>query len=147
MTSVEPVDVLIIGGGPGGLTVALTVARQLHTAIVFDSSSYRNEASNHMHTVLTWDHKDPKDYRAAARANILERYQTIQFADVELKSIRKIEDGFFEATSDGNHHKWVGRKVVLATGTVDIYPDLEGYAECWAKGVYVAQIIQLWDNN
>jgi len=121
----------------GGLTTALTVARQLHTAIVFDSSSYRNEASNHMHTVLTWDHKDPKDYRAAARANILERYQTIQIADVELKSIRKTEDGFFEARSDGSHHKWVGRKVVLATGTVDIYPDIEGYAECWAKGVYV----------
>jgi hypothetical protein len=29
----------------------------------------------------------------------------------------------------------VGRKVILATGVRDIYPDIEGYDECWAYGM------------
>lgn len=53
------VDTLLIGGGPAGLSAALALARQLHSAVVFDSGVYRNALSKHMHTVATWDHKDP----------------------------------------------------------------------------------------
>ena len=137
MTAPQILDALIIGGGPAGLTAALTLARQVHTAVVFDSGSYRNEGSKHMHTVLTWDHKDSKDFRAAARKNILDGYQTIQFEDVEVKTVRKndtAEGGLIEAT-DANGKTWQGRKLILATGVVDVYPDIEGYAECWISGV------------
>ncbi|KAK8050727.1 thioredoxin reductase glit-like protein [Apiospora phragmitis] len=30
-------DVAIVGGGPAGLTAANTLARQLHTAVVYDN--------------------------------------------------------------------------------------------------------------
>ena len=134
MSHSGPLDALIIGGGPAGLTVALTLARQLHTAVVFDSHEYRNAGAKHMHTVLTWDHKDPSDFRMNARQNILSGYQTIQFRDTALTKIQKIEEGMFEAT-DKEGQIWVGKKVVLCTGVTDIHPNIEGYDDCWVKGM------------
>ncbi len=147
MGSTEPLDVLIIGGGPAGLSTALTVARQLHRAIVFDSSDYRNAASSHMHTVLTWDHKDPQEFRAAARKDILDRYQTIQFVDVELQGARKTDKGLFEVIASGEGKRWIGSKLVLATGSTDVFPQIEGYEECWNKGMYVIMAISILDTD
>ena len=134
MSHSDPLDVLIVGGGPAGLTAALTLARQLHTAVVFDSQDYRNAGAKHMHTVLTWDHKDPNDFRMTARQNILSGYQTIQFRDIALTKIQQTEEGMFEAT-DKEGQTWVGKKVVLCTGVTDIYPNIEGYDDCWVKGM------------
>lgn len=98
MSPTQPLDVLVIGGGPAGLNTALTIAHQLHTAIVFDSGSYRNGQTSHMHTLLTWDHKDPSEFRAAARANNLSGYETVQFADVEIVRVEQTAEGIFAAT-------------------------------------------------
>lgn len=129
-------DVLIIGGGISGLAAALTLARQQHTAIVFDSKVYRNAPSAHMHNVLTWDRSDPKEFRAAAKANILEGYSTIEFKNVEIATIEKNnEKNTFKAT-DKSGKEYHGRKIILATGVRDIFPDIEGYAENFAKSMY-----------
>lgn len=63
-------DVAIIGGGPAGLTAAATLARQVHTVVVFDNNVYRDEGSYRLHTVPGWDHKDPKEFRATSRQQI-----------------------------------------------------------------------------
>lgn len=129
-------DVLIIGGGPAGLSVATGLARQLYTAVVFDSGVYRNDLATHMHNVATWDHQDPAKFRATARDDILRRYTTIQFQNTTIQSVRKTPEGQFEAT-DTQGHVWTGRKLMLAAGVRDVYPDIDGYADCWAKGMCV----------
>ncbi|POR35291.1 Thioredoxin reductase [Tolypocladium paradoxum] len=128
-------DVLIIGGGPGGLAVATGLARQLYTAVVFDSGVYRNARTKHMHNVPTWDHRDPADFRAKARSDILARYNTIQFEEAVVEAVRRTDGGRFEAT-DANGATWTGKKLVLASGVRDIYPDIPGYDQVWARGVY-----------
>lgn len=125
------IDVAIIGGGPAGLTAANSLARQLHTAVLFDSGTYRNANSSHMHMILTWDHKNPEDYRKEARKNILENYSTIQFADVCVTKISKASNGFEVVDSSGE--SWSFRKVILAVGSKDTYPDVEGYGGLWGK--------------
>src|SRR5690348_7851847 len=93
------VDALIIGAGPAGLSAALALARQLHTAVVFDSSLFRNARSAHMHTIPTWDHKDPAAFRGATRKEILERYNTISFEDCEVAKVETTSAGDFAATA------------------------------------------------
>ncbi|KAK4034191.1 hypothetical protein C8A01DRAFT_49357 [Parachaetomium inaequale] len=110
------VDALIIGAGPAGLSAALALARQLHTAVVFDSSLFRNARSAHMHTIPTWDHKDPAAFRGATRKEILERYSTISFEDCEVAKIEKA--------------------ILLASGVTDLPLDIKGYDECWGRSIY-----------
>ncbi|ETS77604.1 hypothetical protein PFICI_09666 [Pestalotiopsis fici W106-1] len=136
--STKVVDALIIGGGVSGLAAALTLARQQHTAVVLDSQVYRNAPSGHMHNVLTWDREDPATFRAAAKKNIEDGYTTITFETTEIASIVNEPNApqqRFTATSTSGA-VWVGRKVILATGVRDIYPDIDGYGDCFGKGIY-----------
>lgn len=128
-------DVLIIGGGPAGLSVATGLARQLYKTVVFDSGVYRNARSNHMHNVAGWDHQSPAAFRKKAREDLISRYNTIHFEDVAVTAVRKNTDGHFEA-EDGQGRTWTGRKLMLATGVRDIYPNIPGYDEVWGTRVY-----------
>lgn len=134
-------DALVVGAGPAGLSATLTLARALQTAVVFDSGVYRNQCATHMHTLPTWDHVSPAEFRAAARKEVLSRYQTISFQDMALNKIAgPITDAtgarkYFEATSaDGQLFR--GRSIILATGVRDVLPAIEGYEECWVKGIF-----------
>ncbi|KAL4984197.1 hypothetical protein BDW68DRAFT_190673 [Aspergillus falconensis] len=137
MASPEPVDVLIIGGGPAGLTVALTLVRQRHTAILFDSGSYRNGGVEHMHMIPTWDHQNPAEFRAKARSEILNHYENVRIEDVEVTAAKQVNENpsLFEVV-DANNKSWQGRKIILATGSADIFPDIPGYEDAWKRRIY-----------
>ncbi|KAL8832727.1 MAG: hypothetical protein Q9170_004771 [Blastenia crenularia] len=135
MAPTSRLDVLIIGGGPAGLSTVTGLARQLYTAVVFDSGVYRNQRTDHMHNVLTWDHQHPATFRNKGREDIMKRYNTIDFQDTEVKSVAKTPDGNFEL-EDARGKTWLGRKLVIATGVRDVYPDIKGYDSCWARGIF-----------
>ncbi|KAI3395507.1 hypothetical protein diail_1293 [Diaporthe ilicicola] len=129
------VDVLIVGGGPAGLTAASTIVRQLQTGILFDSGVYRNGRTRHMHGVPGFDHVAPETFRMKSKGDILRRYDTVEFKKAYIEAIRKLDNGNFEAT-DGWANVYVGRKVVIATGVKDILPQIEGFDFCWGRGVF-----------
>jgi thioredoxin reductase len=87
-----------------------------------------------MHNVPTWDHRDSAEFRAKAKADLLARYDTIQFKETLVESIQRTNTGHFEAI-DSEGVTWTGKKVVLATGAKDIYPDIPGYDDVWGRGV------------
>ncbi|CZT16506.1 related to thioredoxin reductase [Ramularia collo-cygni] len=128
-------DVLIIGAGPAGLSAALGLARQCYSALVFDSSKYRNAPADHIHNIITWDHRNPADFRAAGRANILSRYPSISFRDAEVTSAAKLDDGSFELT-DASQETYRGKVLMLASGVTDVMLPIPGYTELWGKSIF-----------
>ena len=128
-------DVLIIGGGPAGLAAALPLARLLHKVVLFDSGIYRNRFADHMHSLSTWDHQPPQSYRAAAHKELTTRYD-VEIAKAGIHNIEKRADDSFKAT-DSQGKEWIGRKLLLATGSKDIYPEITGFEECWGSKMLV----------
>lgn len=139
-----PFDILIIGGGPAGLSTASSVVRQAHSTLIIDSGKYRNDDS-YMHTLSTWDHRKASEFRAAARKDF-ERYGTVQIEDAEVASVKKTEEGLFQLTST-NGEVWEGHKLVLATGVIDVFPKIEGYAECWVTGIFHCLYCHGWEER
>lgn len=128
-------DVLIIGGGPAGLSIATTLARQVYSALVLDSGVYRNAVAKHMHSVPGFDHVDPADFRAKVKADLQARYASIDFASATVKEVRKLESGIFQAV-DERGTVYRGKKLGLATGARDMLEkEADGYTECWGRGM------------
>ena len=133
MVSESPYDIIVIGGGPAGLSAALGPERQSHSTLLFDSGSYRNDGTDCMHMLPTWDHKPPQEFRKAARKDY-DRYGTVNIVDVKIEKAKETDNGLFEVTTS-NGKVYSGHKLVLATGVEDIQPDIPGYDECWVAGM------------
>ncbi|KAL4761090.1 NAD(P)/FAD-dependent oxidoreductase [Aspergillus foveolatus] len=132
-------DVLIIGGGPSGLSAASGLARVLRKSALFDSGEYRNKPTRHMHDVIGSDHVDPAEFRAAARAQI-SFYNVTTFIDTKVVSINATGTAngttSFTATL-ANGTTYTGRKVIFGSGVKDALPDqVPGLREAFGKGLY-----------
>jgi thioredoxin reductase len=128
-------DVIVIGGGPAGLSAALTLGRALRTTLLIDSGEYRNAPAAEMHNFLTRDGTAPGELRAIAREE-LSRYSTVQIRSVAVDDARPLgEDGGFELMlADGGSVQ--ARRLLFATGLADDLPPIEGIGELWGCGVY-----------
>ena len=82
--------------------------------------------------VPTWDHKNPTAFRTQAKEDLLSHYSTMQVAQGEVVEIQKRDDSHFEL-KDADGKTWASKKIILAVGTVDNFPDIGGYAENWAS--------------
>lgn len=141
MAATKLYDALIVGGGPAGLAAALGLGRLRRSAIVFDSGAYRNAGITAMHTVPSRDGAHPDDFRAVARAQIEGKYTSVEFAAPGREIVRAArcevgaggEDGGYSGfeVADRDGGVWRGRKLVLATGSKDVLPSIDGYTENW----------------
>ncbi|KAG5661386.1 hypothetical protein KAF25_005508 [Fusarium avenaceum] len=129
-------DVLIIGGGPAGLSMASALARQVYSALILDSGVYRNAPTKFMHNVVGFDHAEPAAFRAKAREDLEKRYETIEFKSATVATVRKTDTGIFEAIDDQGT-VYQGKKLGLGTGVRDIFDDQpDGYGDCWGRGIF-----------
>ena len=134
-------DVVIIGGGPGGLAAALTLGRARRSALLFDSGPRRNAKAEQVHNFLTRDGTPPEELRRIGREQ-LRIYPSIEVKDARVESIAGERGAFRITTSAGEHE---ARRVLLCTGMIDELPAIEGFAELWGESIFQCPYCHGWE--
>ncbi len=146
------IDVAILGGGPAGLQAALILARTRKKIIVFDDPEPpRNAASHGVHGFLGLDGFLPTDIRRIAWEQI-DKYDSAELREERIVDINK-EEGvgekeerlFLIASDNGTSIK--AKKVVLAVGYHDVYPNIPGFLECWADTIIHCPFCDGYENR
>ncbi|GMA27423.1 NAD(P)/FAD-dependent oxidoreductase [Arenivirga flava] len=130
MDSIATHDVAVIGAGPAGLAAATALARSLRSVVVIDAGEPRNRFAEHAHNVLGSEGDAPRDIDARGRAEA--SAYGAEFADGIVERVAR--RGEHLVVSVGAEELTV-RRLVLATGLVDVLPELPGIAERWGRSV------------
>lgn len=121
-------DVLIVGGGPAGLSAALVLSRARRTVAVIDAGEPRNAAASRMHGFLSRDGMAPSALLASGRDEIA-RYGATSIDG----SVEAIEPGFTVRLASGA--VLGARRILIASGLRDELPDIPGVRERWGRDV------------
>ncbi len=134
-------DVVVIGGGAAGLSGALALGRARRAVLVVDGGEPRNAPAAHVHNYLAREGTSPRELLAISRA---EAEQTgVEVHDGPALAARREPDGTF-AVELGD--RTVGaRRLLLATGSVDVLPDVPGVAEDWGRGIVHCPYCHGWE--
>jgi thioredoxin reductase len=126
-------DAIVIGGGPAGLSAATWLARYRRTVLVLDSGEYRNRWADASHGYFSRDPANPAELLAQARAD-LQAYPTAELRHTRAVKAAPTGEGGFEVVTDGG--RLTGRRLVLATGVRDRFPDVEGFFDHYGASVF-----------
>ncbi len=124
-------DVVIVGGGPAGLSAATALARSRRTVLVLDSGHPRNAPAGHLHNFLSRDNTSPLELVAIGRREVETFGGTV--AAAEVANVRRVGESFEVTTVDGRVAP--ARRVLVTTGLQDRLPDIPGVAERWGRDV------------
>jgi thioredoxin reductase len=134
-------DVVIVGGGPGGLSAALALGRARKRVLVVDSGPRRNASAVHMQNFVTRDGTPPHEFRAIGREQ-LSAYPSVELRDVTVASISGTRGNFRVTLPDGTVE---ARRILLCTGLVDEMLPLEGFRELWGSAIFQCPYCHGWE--
>ena len=133
-------DVVIVGGGPAGLSAALTLGRARKRVLVCDAGPPRNAAAEHMHNFVTRDGTPPAEFRRLAHEQ-LAAYPVERRAE-RVEEVRG-ERGAFEVLLSAG--PVAARRVLMCTGMVDRLPDIAGLDALWGRAVFICPYCHAWE--
>jgi thioredoxin reductase len=135
-------DVIIVGGGPAGLSAALVLGRSRRRVLVCDSGHPRNAASHSLHGFLTRDGIEPTEFLRIARDQ-LHPYETVELRHAEVTDASRGSEGFEIKLNDGKRVS--SRKLLLATGVVDELPEIPGLTALYGLSVFHCPYCDGWE--
>lgn len=136
-------DVIIVGGGPAGLSAATILGRCRRRVLLCDDGRYRNAASHALHGFLTRDGIDPAELRRIAREQLTQ--YGVECRAVAASRALKTDEGFEVTLADGA--VLAARHLLLATGVVDHIPEVEGMERFFGAGVFHCPYCDGWENR
>jgi thioredoxin reductase len=125
-------DVAVIGGSAAGLAAALPLGRQRRSVIVIDAGDPRNAPAAHMHSYLGHEGLPPAELAAIGREEV--RSYGGEVLEGRAVDVTRLDDAHFRVELVGGGAV-IARRVLAATGLIDVLPDIEGVAEHWGGDV------------
>jgi thioredoxin reductase len=127
------IDVVIVGGGPAGLSAALILGRCHREVLVCDDERPRNRASQAIHGLLGREGRLPSAFLEEARQE-LNRYKSVSIRRTRVNDVTPAGEGFEFNCADGTAA--IASKVLLATGIVDELPKIAGIEPLYGISVH-----------
>ncbi len=140
MPASKPLDLLIVGGGPAGLSAALYTGRARRTVTVVDAGQPRHAVADAVHNLIGLEGIAPMELRRRA------------WSDLEPFDVSRREGRIDALHYDGA--QWIARlgeeslaarAVLLAVGVVDLLPDWAGLDATWGHSVHVCPFCHGWE--
>lgn len=133
-------DAIVIGGGPAGLSAALQLGRARRSTLVLDAGHPRNAAATAVHGLIGLDGLPPREIRERAGGE-LEGYG-VERRDAAATRVEEDDDAFAVHLDGQVVH---GRRVLLATGLVDVPPELPDADQFWGTTILQCPFCHGWE--
>lgn len=151
MSQVE-VDVIVIGGGPAGLSAALNLGRSRASVVVVDAGRPRNAATLRSHGFLTRDGVPPLELRKLARAE-LAAYPSVSLLDrtvvTDLLPTDSPNGMRFIAALKGPAGRTppavAARSVLIATGMRETLPQIPSLRAFYGMSLFSCAACDAWE--
>jgi thioredoxin reductase/SAM-dependent methyltransferase len=140
--SSETWDVVVVGGGAGGLSAALTLARSRRRVLVVDAGDPRNAPAAGVHNYLGREGTPPAELTAIGRAEV-ESYGGV-VREGRVVSAAVSDGGGFDLGLESGEEVHA-RRLVVATGVADELPDVPGVRERWGRDVLHCPYCHGWE--
>ena len=124
---------LIVGGGPAGLSAALILGRCRLSALICDNGDQRNLRSHHLHGLLGHDGTPPASFLDKGRSDVA-KYSSISERSSRVESIERQAGGFAFLCADGT--RGTAKRILLATGIADELPKIDGIDGVYGQAVH-----------
>lgn len=134
-------DTIVIGGGPAGLSAALTLGRSRRRTLLLDAGEPRNAPAAASHGFLSRDGTSPADLARAAREQLVP--YGVHVSERAGRSAATSDAGFDVELDDATHVS--ARSLILATGVQDHLPDIPGLAARWGRSVHHCPYCHGWE--
>ncbi len=136
-------DCMIIGGGPAGLSAALTLGRARRKVALVDNGTNRNRVTQESHGFLTRDGIKPQEFKNLA-SKAIESYPSITMMDQTVIEIIKDDiTGLFLVNTSENK-TYVTEKILLATGIQEEFP-LPQIRQYYGKSLFSCPYCDGWE--
>ncbi len=135
-------DCAIVGGGPAGLNAALVLGRARLNVALLDNNQPRNRITHASHGFITRDGIEPAAFRQIGYEEVL-RYPSVEHRQADVISIHRTGHTFALHTSTGEHVQ--ARKVILAVGLKEMFPQIEGLHHYYGKSLFNCPFCDGWE--
>ena len=127
-------EVIIIGGGPAGMSAALVLGRSRIKTLILNTERPRNNVTTHSHGFLTQDGIHPSEILNIAKAQ-LTKYSSVNYKCEKAIDLQTGRSTFLVIT---DNNKYESKKVVIASGYKDNIASIgiDGLKEVYGKSVY-----------
>jgi len=127
-------DVIILGGGAAGLSAATALGRFKRRVLVIDNGTPRNAPASGVHNFLTRDGIDPHELQRVGQQQAA--VYGVEFVE---EAIETVEPGFIV------NGRQSASRLIVATGGIDVLPDIPGLAERWGRDVIHCPYCHGWE--